>query len=142
MKILITIIISMLILLGLNYMFPFSKKSAVSQIVTLRELESNKQKYDGQKVVMEGTYEHMFEVEAFEGKIWLDRDHMAEHVELPTFSKTRIRAYGTIHTKGTYGHLGMYPFLLTADRVEVLYKITDEKITESRAGQIAIDAAK
>jgi hypothetical protein len=94
------------------------------QKITLQELQANSEQLDGAKIELVGLYEQMLETSAIEGKIWLET---SKSTVLPTgktlseLNHVQLRVLGTISTKSkNYGHLGMYPFQLQADRIELI----------------------
>lgn len=122
----LTLILVLIIILGGIMVYSNIKKPDNRyQPATLHEIEQNKEKFDNVRVEIGGTYEHMFETENIDGKIWLNiTDNtifLPADAKSPTFTHARVRVQGMLFTKeGNYGHLNMYSYLLIADRIEIL----------------------
>jgi hypothetical protein len=91
---------------------------------SLAEIEAAPAKWDRQRIVYEGTYEHAFEVSSLDRRIWLGFSQATALVNRPAkqLGKHKVRVTGYLYARpgGRYGHLGGYTCELVADRIEFL----------------------
>jgi hypothetical protein len=131
-----------------------SQESPSYQRVFPADIEKDKVGYDGKKIDITGMYQRMFETNAMEGGIWVnssDKTVFKPSYEVflsndyfDNYHRAKIRIQGTIFTKGEYGHLNSYPYLIEADTIEIF---PDESLNPSgyqkaTLADIEKDAAK
>jgi len=94
------------------------------------DIQKHPEAFERVRVAYTGVYEHAFESENLDGQVWLERaedvayspagSHLPTSL-VPPANQIGVRVFGILHTqKGSYGHLGSYPYLLHAQRIEIL----------------------
>ena len=132
---LLTIVV--IIITGIFMLNWFKKSDSSYQEITLEEIEASPEKYDEKKVLYYGLWTTAFEVSNLDGKIWLEADNkIIEPIikSIPVKNGQRIwtiAVFGTLQTKQKhYGHLGLMPYQIIADKIEIMpdgsrFKILD-----------------
>lgn len=97
------------------------------KVASVDELLANRARFDRRVIEIEGEHERGFEKSRLGGKIWLSFAPDAEIVNAPAGGPTprgrnRVRVVGVLFARegAHYGHLGGYPLMLVASRVEYL----------------------
>ena len=92
------------------------------RVGSVEEILADRKRFDRSVVEIEGDYESRFEISRLSGKIWLSTYPDAEIVRPPANrqGRHRVRAVGVLFARegAHYGHLGAYPLLLVAQRIE------------------------
>jgi hypothetical protein len=92
------------------------------KVSSVDELLADPGRFDRAVIEIEGEHTRGFEKSSLEGKIWLSTYPDAEIVPRPVTGtgRNRVRAVGVLFSKpgARYGHLGGYPMMLVATRLE------------------------
>lgn len=95
------------------------------KVSSVDELLVDRARFDRQVIEIEGEHERGFEKSRLAGKIWLSFAPDVEIVNAPAGGPTprgrnRVRVVGVLFSRegAHYGHLGGYPLMLVASRVE------------------------
>jgi len=94
------------------------------KVQSLNDIKSDPARWDRKQIIYEGTYRHGFEVSDLD-QIWLETSRNTSIIGKPSTSSSgsdRVRVTGILFSRPNshYGHLGGYPFLLYASKVEYL----------------------